>query len=152
MRFASLLVYTPRRRDPESLGPEPRRIMGMVKGARPDALERVAIRCSEFRRCSGEPPGCQRPMSSPRPIGREWTNWVDSIEWQGGLGSNLTQIILVDDVVTRGTTFLAAREVIRREQPWLEFEGFAAVRTMSFDVATEPLRATTGVIELQVNG
>ncbi len=49
MRFASLLVYTPWRRDPENLGPGPRSIMGMVKGARPEVLERIAVRCGERR-------------------------------------------------------------------------------------------------------
>jgi len=49
MRFASLLVYTPWRRDPKNEGPEPRRIMGMVKGARPEVVGRVAVRCSDLR-------------------------------------------------------------------------------------------------------
>jgi len=73
---------------------------------------------------------------------------VDSLEWQGDFGSDLDEIILVDDVVTRGTTFLAARNVIHQVEPWLDVKGFAAVRTMSFEVVTEPLSPATGVVEL----
>lgn len=201
MRFASLLVYTPRSRDPENLGPEPRSIMGMVKGARPNVLERIAVRCREHRNRDFAgfftPTSTLVPIPTSAPAKVPDTLWpglsiaeallghelgrdvqellvrtvrvpkaheqsatdrprmdelVDSLEWQGDLGSNLEQIILVDDVVTRGTTFLAAREVIHRAQPWLRVQGFAAVRTMSFEVATEPLNPAMGTVELQANG
>ena len=201
MRFASLLVYTPWRRDHENLGSGPRSIMGMVKGARPAVLERVATRCSEYRDTHFAdfftsastliPVPTSAPAKAPdtlwpglsiaeallgQGLGRDvqkllgrtvrvpkaheqsaadrprMDELVDSLEWRGDLGSNLERIILVDDVVTRGTTFLAAREMIHRAQPWLEVRGFAAIRTMSFEVVTEPLSPATGFVELQPNG
>lgn len=201
MRFASLLVYTPWGRDSDNEGLGPRRIMFRVKGARPEVLERVAVRCSEFRDTDFAdfftPASTLVPVPTSAPARAPDTLWpglsiaeallrqglgrdvrkllartvrvpkaheqsatdrpridelVDSLEWKGDLGSSLERIILVDDVVTRGTTFLAAREVIHRTQPWLEVEGFAAVRTMSFKVVTEPLSPATGVVELGAKG
>lgn len=77
---------------------------------------------------------------------------VDSLEWLGDLGADLQRIILVDDVVTRGTTFLSAQAVIHKTHPWLDVVGFAAVRTMSFEVVTEPLAPTTGSVTLAQTG
>jgi len=201
MRFASLLVYTPWRRDPKNQGPEPRRIMGMVKGARPEVVERVAVRCSELRDADFAdfftPASTLVPVPPSAPARTPDTLWpglsiaeallrqglgrdlqkllvrtvrvpkaheqsatdrpridelVDSLEWQGDFGSDLEEIILVDDVVTRGTTFLAARTVIQQVDPWVDVKGFAAVRTMSFNVVTEPLSPATGVVELGSSG
>ncbi len=172
-----------------------------VKGARPDVLERVAVRCSEFRDTEFAdfftPASTLVPVPTSAPARAPDTLWpglsmaeallgqglgrnvrkllvrtvrvpkahrqsavdrprmeelADSLEWRGDLGSNLERIILVDDVVTRGTTFLAAREVIHRAQPWLEVCGFAAVRTMSFDVVTQPLSPAIGTVKLQPHG
>ncbi len=64
----------------------------------------------------------------------------------------LHRIILVDDVVTRGTTFLSAQAVIHKTHPWLEVVGFAAVRTMSFEVVTEPLAPIRGSVTLGQGG
>ena len=75
-----------------------------------------------------------------------------SLRWRGDLGSNLERIVLVDDVVTRGTTFLSARDVIQDIQPGLEVEGFAAIRTMSFEVVENPLDPVTGTITLTADG
>lgn len=201
MKFASLLVYTPNLRDPEGLGRLPRKVEGMIKGARPEALRLVARRCRErahtvFRSIFGS--DCTLvpvPPSSPpkagdtlwpgldiakelvkeglandvanllvrsQPVPRahhqpaesrpKFDQLVDSLEWRGDLGADLQRIILVDDIVTRGTTFLSAREAIHRVHPWLEVVGFAAVRTMSFEVVTEPLAPTTGSITLAQSG
>ncbi len=154
MRFASLLVYTPWRRDPENLGPGPRSIMGMVKGARPEVLERIAVRCGERRDTDFDgfftPDSTLVPVPTSAPARVPDTLWpglsiaealleqglgrdvqkllvrtvrvpraheqsaadrprmdelVASLEWRGDFGSGLEQIVLVDDVVTRGTTF-----------------------------------------------
>lgn len=201
MKFASLLVYTPYLRDPEGLGKVPRRVEGMIKGARPEALRLVAQRCreradSDFRGIFGA--DCTLvpvPPSSPpkagdtlwpgldiakellaqglaREIGKllmrshpvpkahqqhaenrpKFDQLVDSLEWRADLGADLRRIILVDDIVTRGTTFLSARQAIHRVHPWLDVVGFAAVRTMSFDVVTEALAPTTGTITLAHSG
>lgn len=77
---------------------------------------------------------------------------VESLEWLGDLGADLRRIVLVDDVVTRGTTFLSAQAVIHKAHPWLEVVGFAAVRTMSFEVVTEPLSPVTGTVTLAQTG
>ena len=77
---------------------------------------------------------------------------VDSLEWRGDLGIDIARVILVDDVVTRGTTFLSAREAITRIQPSLDVVGFAAIRTMSFEPVTHPLDPVTGTISLGANG
>ena len=50
------------------------------------------------------------------------------------------------DVVTRGTTFLSARDVIHSVQPGLKVQGFAAIRTMSFDVVETPVDPVRGTI------
>ena len=175
--------------------------MGMVKGARPEVLERVAVRCSEFRdrefadffaaSSTLVPVPASAPAKTPdtlwpglsiaeallrHGLGRDLQKLlvrtvrvpkaheqsatdrpridelVDSFEWRGDFGSNLERVILVDDVVTRGTTFLAARTVIHQVDPWVDVRGFAAVRTMSFEVATKPLSPATGTVELQSNG
>ena len=75
-----------------------------------------------------------------------------SLRWRGDLGSDLERVVLVDDVVTRGTTFLSARDVIRTIQPGLEVGAFAAVRTMSFEVVEEPVEPVQGTITLASNG
>ena len=75
-----------------------------------------------------------------------------SLRWLGDLGSNLERIVLVDDVVTRGTTFLSARDLIQNIQPELEVAGFAAIRTMSFEVVEQPLDPVRGTITLTVDG
>lgn len=69
-----------------------------------------------------------------------------SLRWRGDLGSDLRRVVLVDDVVTRGTTFLSARDVIHSVQPGLEVEGFAAIRTMSFEVVETPVDPVKGTI------
>lgn len=89
----------------------------------------------------------QLPTNRPK-----FEQLVDSLEWRGDLGADLRRIIVVDDVVTRGTTFLSAREVIQRVHPWLDVVGFAAVRTMSFEIVTEPLAPTTGNVTLAQSG
>lgn len=199
--FASLLAYTPYSRDAEGHGTKPREAKGMVKGARPAAMRRVALRCEErvdtdfrgfFRRdCTLVP---VPPSSPPRAhdtlwpglaiaeallakgLGREvrkllvrsrpvprahrqtaenrpkFRELVNSLEWQGDLGSDLGRIILVDDVVTRGTTFLSAQAVIHKAHPWLDVVGFAAARTMSFEIITEPLAPVMGTITLAETG
>ena len=75
-----------------------------------------------------------------------------SLRWRGDLGSDLERVVLVDDVVTRGTTFLSALGVIHSVQPRLEVEGFAAIRTMSFDVVEKPLEPVRGTITVASNG
>ena len=75
-----------------------------------------------------------------------------SLRWQGDLGSGLERVVLVDDVVTRGTTFLSARNVIHGVQPGLGVEGFAAVRTMSFETVEKPLCPANGTITPTLNG
>ena len=69
-----------------------------------------------------------------------------SLRWRGDLGSDLERVVLVDDVVTRGTTFLSARDVIHSVQPGLKVQGFAAIRTMSFDVVETPVDPVRGTI------
>lgn len=201
MRFASLLVYTPRGRDHENRGTGPQEIMDAVKAARPDVLARIAVRCGEVRDAHFAdfftPASTLVPVPTSAPAKARDTLWpglsiaealsrhglgrdvqallvrtsrvtkahraepadrprfgelVASLEWRGNLGSNLERIILVDDVVTRGTTFLAAREAIQRVQPWLDVEGFAAIRTMSFELVTKPVWPVMGKIQLQTNG
>ena len=75
-----------------------------------------------------------------------------SLGWRGDLGSDLERVVLVDDVVTRGTTFLSACDVIRGVQPGLEVKGFAAIRTMSFEVVEKPLDPVRGTITVASNG
>ena len=94
-------------------------------------------------------PKAHEQLAENRP---KFDQLVDSLEWRGDLGADLRRIILVDDVVTRGTTFLSAREVIHKAHPWLEVAGFAAVRTMSFEVMTEPLAPVVGSITLAQTG
>ena len=94
-------------------------------------------------------PRAHEQLAENRP---KFDQLVDSLEWQGDLGADLRRIILVDDVVTRGTTFLSAQEVIHKAHPWLEVVGFAAVRTMSFEVVTEPLAPVVGSIALAQRG
>lgn len=175
--------------------------MFRVKGARPEVLERVALRCGEMRDKAFAgfftPNSTLVPVPTSAPAKAPDTLWpglsiaeallrqglgrdvqkllvrtvrvpkaheqsatdrpridelVDSLEWRGDFGSDLERIVLVDDVVTRGTTFLAARRVIHQVEPWLDVTGFAAIRTMSFEVATTPLTPATGTVELQSNG
>ena len=47
VEFASLLAYTPYSRDPGGDGRKAREAKGMVKGARPTAMRRVASLCEE---------------------------------------------------------------------------------------------------------
>lgn len=75
-----------------------------------------------------------------------------SLRWRGDLGSDLERVVLVDDVVTRGTTFLSALGAIHRVQPELDVVGFAAIRTMSFDVVEKPLDPVRGTITVASNG
>lgn len=44
------------------------------------------------------------------------------------------------------------RAVIDKAHPWLEVVGFAAVRTMSFEVVTEPLAPIKGSVTLGQGG
>ena len=94
-------------------------------------------------------PRAHEQLATHRP---KFDQLVDSLEWLGDLGADLRRIILVDDVVTRGTTFLSAKAVIDKAHPWLEVVGFAAVRTMSFEVVTEPLAPATGSVSLAQSG
>ena len=75
-----------------------------------------------------------------------------SLDWRGDLGSDPARVVLVDDVVTRGTTFLSARDVIQNIQPELDVQGFAAIRTVSFEVVDKPVEPVTGTITLAANG
>ena len=75
-----------------------------------------------------------------------------SLRWRGDLGSDLERVVLVDDVVTRGTTFLSARDVIQSVQPGLQVEGFAAIRTMSFDVVETPVDPVRGTVTVVSDG
>jgi hypothetical protein len=52
-----------------------------------------------------------------------------SFEWNGGLIAP-KKIILIDDVVTRGSTFLGAAQLIRKHFPNIEISGFAISRTI----------------------
>ena len=201
LRFAALLVYTPRFRDLAGIGVGPRKIMGWVKDARCDVLKRIAVLCKErestvfkgvFGPCVTLVPV---PRSAPRRtedtlwpglslanalhrhgLGREVQQLLvrdlavpkahgvsgggrptvstlcRSLRWRGDLGSDLERVVLVDDVVTRGTTFLSARDVIRTIQPGLEVGGFATIRTMSFEVVEEPVEPVQGTITLASNG
>ena len=94
-------------------------------------------------------PRAHEQLADNRP---KFDQLVDSLEWLGDLGMELQRIILVDDVVTRGTTFLSAQAVIHKTHPWLDVVGFAAVRTMSFEVVTEPLAPATGSVTLAQSG
>lgn len=94
-------------------------------------------------------PRAHEQLAENRP---KFDQLVDSLEWRGDLGEDLHRIILVDDVVTRGTTFLSAQAVIHQTHPWLDVAGFAAVRTMSFEVVTEPLAPTTGSVTRAQSG
>ncbi len=76
----------------------------------------------------------------------------ESLRWLGGLGSDLERVVLVDDVVTRGTTFLSACDAIREARPGLKVEGFAAIRTMSFEVVEKPLDPVRGTIGATADG
>lgn len=179
------------------IGVRPRKVMGWVKDARSDVLERIATLCRErmstafagvFGRDATLVPV---PRSAPRRtddtlwpglglaaalhehgLGRDVQQLLErtravpkahgspggerpdvstlgrSLRWRGDLGSDLERVVLVDDVVTRGTTFLSAREVIHSVQPGLSVEGFAAIRTMSFEVVERPLDPVRGTITL----
>ena len=183
------------------IGVRPRKVMGWVKDARSDVLERIAALCRErestafegvFGRGATLVPV---PRSAPRRtddtlwpglslaralhqhgLGRDVQQLLErtravpkahgspggerpdvstlgrSLRWRGDLGSDLERVVLVDDVVTRGTTFLSARYVIRSVQPELEVQGFAAIRTMSFEVVESPLDPVKGTISLASNG
>lgn len=200
LRFAALLVYTPRYRDVAGIGVRPRKVMGWVKDARSDVLRRIATLCRElestaFKGVFGpDATLVPVPRSAPRRtddtlwpglslaralhehgLGRDVQQLLErtravpkahgspggerpnvgtlggSLRWRGDLGSDLERVVLVDDVVTRGTTFLSARDVIRNVQPGLEVEGFAAIRTMSFEVVETPLDPVRGTITLASN-
>lgn len=87
-----------------------------------------------------------RSSAGERPTVQEH---VDSLWWDGDFGTDLgSSVLLVDDFVTRGSTFLAAREVISEVQPGLDVHAFAAVRTMSGEVVTEPVAPVVGSISI----
>lgn len=139
------------------IGVQPRKIMGWVKDARSDVLERIATLCKErestaFTGVFGpDVTLVPVPRSAPRRtddtlwpgrslaralhdhgLGRDVQPLLERIEavpkahgssggerpsvltlsrslrWRGDLGSDLERVVLVDDVVTRGTTFLSA--------------------------------------------
>ena len=174
------------------IGVRPRKIMGWVKDARADVLERIATLCKErestvFKGLFGSDATLVPvPRSAPRRT--EDTLWPGlslasalhgvrsgrdvqqllvrtqavpkahgsaggerptistlsrSLRWRGDLGS---------DVVTRGTTFISARDVIQSVQPGLEVLGFAAIRTMSFDVVETPVDPVRGTITVVSDG
>ena len=110
---------------------------GLARDAR-----KLLVRCRSV-------PRAHEQLAARRPT---FDQLVDSLEWRGDLGTNLQRIVLVDDVVTRGTTFLSAQAVIHKSHPWLEVVGFAAVRTMSFEVVTEPLAPVAGSVTLAQSG
>ena len=201
LSFAALLVYTPRYRDLAGTGIQPRKIMGWVKDARADVLERIATLCKErettaFKGVFG-PDATLVPVPRSAPRRTQDTLWPGlslasvlherglgrdvqpllartqavpkahgstggerptistlsrSLQWQGDLGSDLERVVLVDDVVTRGTTFLSARNVIQSVQPGLAVWGFAAIRTMSFDVVETPVDPVRGTITVVSDG
>ena len=73
-----------------------------------------------------------------------------SLRWRGDLGSDLERIVLVDDVVTRGTTFLSARNVIQSVQPGLEVEGLRSYpddgASTVVETPVDPVRGTVTVV------
>ena len=59
-----------------------------------------------------------------------------------------TNIMLVDDVVTRGSTFLGSAWLISEAHPDVEIKAFAAMRTTSVGEFKNVLHPCTGTIEL----
>ena len=113
----------------------------MVKGARPDVLRLVAVRCrertdSDFKGFWGD--DCTLvpvPPSSPPRTG-------DTL-WPG--------LDIAKELLGKGLA-RDMQAVIHKSHPWLEVVGFAAVRTMSFEVVTEPLAPAAGSVTLGQSG
>lgn len=66
-----------------------------------------------------------------------------------GVGSTIT---VVDDVITRGATLLAAVERLRHAYPGAQVQGFALVRTMSDVPLKEVTLPAEGTVRLQGTG
>ncbi len=64
----------------------------------------------------------------------------------GSLAVAATRIVLVDDVVTRGATFLGCASLLHRVLPHVAISAFAAVRTMSGQEIESMFAPDTGVI------
>lgn len=139
------LVPVPRsapRRTPDTLWPGLSLATALFEHALGRDVQKLLVRTQAVPDAHGSAGG-ERPTVS---------TLSGSLRWRGDLGSNLERILLVDDVVTRGTTFLSARDVIQDIQPELEVEGFAAIRTVSFEVVERPLDPVRGTITLTANG
>ena len=66
----------------------------------------------------------------------------DSLRARGDLGAG-TRITVVDDVITRGATMLAAVGRLKQALPGVDVRGFALIRSMS----DEPIRAVKEPVE-----
>jgi predicted amidophosphoribosyltransferase len=65
---------------------------------------------------------------------------------------NLARITIVDDVVTRGATLLAAASLIAASFPEAEVRTFAVLRTVSFEDVAAIVEPCVGTIRLTGNG
>lgn len=90
---------------------------GLAREVRPLLVRKEAIVKSALQRTAA---------SRPQPLDHART-----IHLEGALPFGLQRIVLVDDVVTRGATFVGCAAVIAAALPDSNIRGFAAVRTMS---------------------
>ena len=99
-------------------------------------------RTKAVRKSSASGPG-KRPLAKDH---------FDSIEVSPLVLPTCRRIVVVDDVVTRGATMVAAVTRLVAAYPNLSVFGFAFVRTMSFEAISSKVNPAHCRITLQANG
>ncbi len=125
-------------------------ILVPVPGSAPESRGSpwAAARVAEALACAGLGAGVRRALARTSAVRRSATapagarptiaQHYESMAWVPGVDAP-DDVVLVDDVVTKGRTFLAAANRVRSSLPHARVRGFALLRTMGYSAGIERL-------------